>query len=630
MISTEISLYNLSIMLKFAPLIVPITIFTIFFHKKAWGALKASRLLIKEGIITLCRLALYTCQGACIYSFSLAKYLVVVISTPVFLYPFSYQWAAIAYNALTHVFDFAKKTASLIKNFLYWIGRSLTHTFTNSIQAIAAAPYNLTQRIAQLRLAQKLQHKKQQSSTTTPHTIEKKGNATPKPPIHIKKSHKEQRLSSLLFRLPSTLWATITGCIKIALFTCNILGKLTVLLAIRLPYHCLKISCQSIVKSIFIGLNFLQAIPKYLLLAIRATGHFISYTLPKKTFDLATSIGKAFTFDRIVFLLSSVQTMIIAHKIMTIWLNLGVSQHAAVICLPIIAPFLLLSVCKLNIDFISYIRKKAFNLPPFHARSIIITAQIACVWQVACFVTLFTCIINAIWNLLRYLPISASYLSDTYINDSPSNPERARRIAKRQETITFLQSVNQGRHDYTVTQQPNDGMQLDHEIHKLTSFINTAGNFASLRHNDNDLPFTGSIGWGNNLNLTPPIPMKRTVDRNLITETLQQKDTWACSDSLLKNLAPNVKEKLSSKPHLTCPITHDLIRYPIVCSDGVTYERDPLIKWLQEQSNESPTNRQEVTSLCENRLYLDLLKQAIADEGKSPAHNTTVVQKILI
>ena len=41
---------------------------------------------------------------------------------------------------------------------------------------------------------------------------------------------------------------------------------------------------------------------------------------------------------------------------------------------------------------------------------------------------------------------------------------------------------------------------------------------------------------------------------------------------------------------ITCPITRDIMREPVVARDGQTYEKSAIIEWLSNHSNSPITN----------------------------------------
>jgi hypothetical protein len=62
-----------------------------------------------------------------------------------------------------------------------------------------------------------------------------------------------------------------------------------------------------------------------------------------------------------------------------------------------------------------------------------------------------------------------------------------------------------------------------------------------------------------------------------------------------------------------CPITYELLRDPVVASDGHTYEKSAIEKWLKSHQT-SPRSGEPMTSLIIPNINLKKLIQDIIDE----------------
>ena len=60
-----------------------------------------------------------------------------------------------------------------------------------------------------------------------------------------------------------------------------------------------------------------------------------------------------------------------------------------------------------------------------------------------------------------------------------------------------------------------------------------------------------------------------------------------------------ISEEPEIPTHLMCPITHCLMKYPVTASDGQTYEKEAISKWLKG-NNLSPITREPITSINPN------------------------------
>lgn len=72
--------------------------------------------------------------------------------------------------------------------------------------------------------------------------------------------------------------------------------------------------------------------------------------------------------------------------------------------------------------------------------------------------------------------------------------------------------------------------------------------------------------------------------------------------------------------HYICPISLELMRDPVVCSDGITYERSHIARWLEENNTSPKTNMElESKTLIPNfaiKAGIDRLKQGKSSEFK--------------
>jgi len=92
----------------------------------------------------------------------------------------------------------------------------------------------------------------------------------------------------------------------------------------------------------------------------------------------------------------------------------------------------------------------------------------------------------------------------------------------------------------------------------------------------------------------------------------------AGSNSTAKTWPPPiaVPEELDSKTtpeYFLCPITGCLMRQPAMTPDGVTYDYDAIVEWLQNKSTDPSTNQPlNVGDLCPNRTVRSMIEDYIA------------------
>lgn len=62
-----------------------------------------------------------------------------------------------------------------------------------------------------------------------------------------------------------------------------------------------------------------------------------------------------------------------------------------------------------------------------------------------------------------------------------------------------------------------------------------------------------------------------------------------------------------------CPIRHEIMKYPVICDDGHTYEKKEIINWLRHHQT-SPMTRERVSNkLIPNRIVKNLIQIFLED-----------------
>ena len=66
---------------------------------------------------------------------------------------------------------------------------------------------------------------------------------------------------------------------------------------------------------------------------------------------------------------------------------------------------------------------------------------------------------------------------------------------------------------------------------------------------------------------------------------------------------------------LQCPISHELMRDPVVAADGRTYERAQIASWILRGHDTSPMTNERLphTHLCSNDIARERVRQFIDD-----------------
>ena len=71
-----------------------------------------------------------------------------------------------------------------------------------------------------------------------------------------------------------------------------------------------------------------------------------------------------------------------------------------------------------------------------------------------------------------------------------------------------------------------------------------------------------------------------------------------------------VEEASVSTHHFICPITLEVMKDPVICSDGITYERSAITEWLKTHNTSPKTNQ----VLPNKTLIPNLTLKAVTDE----------------
>ncbi len=79
---------------------------------------------------------------------------------------------------------------------------------------------------------------------------------------------------------------------------------------------------------------------------------------------------------------------------------------------------------------------------------------------------------------------------------------------------------------------------------------------------------------------------------------------------------------------LKCPISLELMADPVVASDGCTYERESITRWLSEH-NTSPTTNEPLQSraLYQNRAIRNLIQEWLSGATSRKVRLNSVLTK---
>lgn len=72
----------------------------------------------------------------------------------------------------------------------------------------------------------------------------------------------------------------------------------------------------------------------------------------------------------------------------------------------------------------------------------------------------------------------------------------------------------------------------------------------------------------------------------------------------------NLPEGIDVPIEYCCPLTLEIMEFPVRASDGITYEKKNILKYMQEHDNESPITEEKMKSeLIENTDIKNKIKQ---------------------
>ncbi|RYG64203.1 FHA domain-containing protein, partial [archaeon] len=87
-----------------------------------------------------------------------------------------------------------------------------------------------------------------------------------------------------------------------------------------------------------------------------------------------------------------------------------------------------------------------------------------------------------------------------------------------------------------------------------------------------------------------------------------------------------VMRGMKIRDEFLCPITYELMREPVVASDGHTYEKNAIDKWLKT-NHTSPRSGEPMDNLCIPNINLKKLIQDIINEGGAGFYTSDISNK---
>jgi hypothetical protein len=84
-----------------------------------------------------------------------------------------------------------------------------------------------------------------------------------------------------------------------------------------------------------------------------------------------------------------------------------------------------------------------------------------------------------------------------------------------------------------------------------------------------------------------------------------------------RNTVGGSNQQKEDNPYL-CPLTHQVMKDPVICSDGYTYERAAIESWFAQGHNTSPLTRNRLENL--NLVPNNALKAIIMKNSGAGVH----------
>ncbi len=609
-------LYGLVLTLPTATTLVPFIVTLACFHKPL---LHRCISVLNNTVYALKKIFLscyHTTAALALYLWQACKLSLAVMLTPLQLFPF-YNLYTMAYHASsltaipflqrvispTNIIQFFNNARHLITGTITHLGRLLTTPFKIFYEFIRSTRHPATTQLSEQDLSHTTSPEKNQPSTSPPHPAEScsesnqtsavnqthasthKTPSSPIPTAHTHPSHQPPKswlVRGLTAGTHTLLWttnfilATLSKLIRVIRFCLWFL-------LVKSPYYvgnaAFSLLSNLAYAAVIMPYNLLQIIIK----GCRFLGNMFSYTffqaLPNFTRSSINYLRSHLFFQHVLFGITLIQARAINLSIQALYINFGYSSFLISSALTLSCPFLIIGLYKLNLNLISTIREKVFHAQPLNYQNQLYYSFIG--YTIFSTIMYFSIVVgNIIVTLAKLCLALPNNLYESRQDPSSQTPNL---LNLYEDTVpeNIRSSLEESlRINFTIAHGRQPAWEASSFLQNLPdSFALSAQSVA-------------------------PIP--------LLDQIKGKDETWPCTDDILRDLDTPPKEALERiDSPLTCPITHELIRQPIVCSDGYTYEKQKLLTWLKNHNNVSPLTREPITSLSPNRLYIETLQQAI-------------------
>lgn len=200
-----------------------------------------------------------------------------------------------------------------------------------------------------------------------------------------------------------------------------------------------------------------------------------------------------------------------------------------------------------------------------------------------------------VWNLDKCLyengamqMVENVYGIDLNSDDSTQEPRSARRLSGVANAVINANAVSRWNVDQVCNWLDTLGLEQYKDV-----FTENHIDGMELLHLSHD-------------SLLTMLKISALGNRNKILRAVQ-----ALRNPLWQHLSNNEEDNLAMPEELYCPITHELMRDPVVASDGYSYEAEAISKWLSSGKDTSPMTNEvfKDKNLVTNRTLKVLIKR---------------------
>ncbi len=581
-------LHGLVLTFPAATTLVPLIVSLAYFHRPLLNGCISFFNTTVYTLKQICLAFYHTTAALALYLLQACKLSLAVMLTPLQLYPF-YNLFSMAYYATSlTIIPFLQRIVSLTNIIQFFVNTRhfITGTITH-LGRLLITPFKLFYQFTRSTRhpAKSWSENNQNSTFNQPMTSTHKSPSTPEPTAHIQPSHQSSRF--WLVRVFITGIHTLLWAKSLIISTLSKLGQVVRsclwFLLVQAPHYVGNVVFSMLRTIPYATLTIPYKLLQTTIRGCRSLGKILSYlffqAIPNFTRPIINYLRSYLFFQHALFVITLIQARTINLSIRALYINFGYSSFLISSALVLSCPFLIVGLYKLNLNLISTIREKVFHAQPLNHPYHLYNASLLFT-ILSSFVYFFIVLGKIVATLAELCLALPNNLSESGQDPSSQTPN----------LLNLHEDTAPGDIRSSLEESLRTNFAIAHGRQPawegLSFLQNIPDSFALSAHR------------------VAPIP--------LLDQIKGKDETWPCTDEIIPDLDQPTKEALEKTSSLICPITHELIRQPMVCSDGYTYEKQELLNWLKKYNNVSPLTRETITSLSPNQLYKETLQQAIA------------------